>query len=89
MRDIYIHPHALARCIPEDEILAAWSNFVRSQQRLSPREEQCLRAGCGKTVPTPIQMVGVAKPFGTLVIHAMTPPQDSVLDELGMPRRQR
>ena len=34
-------------------------------------------------------MVGIVKPFGTLIIHAMTPPQGSVLDELGIPRRQR
>lgn len=32
-------------------------------------------------------MIGIEKPFGTLIIHAMAPPQASILDELGIPRR--
>lgn len=87
--DVFVHPHALKHGLSEEEILAAWSNFVRSQQRRTPREDQCVRVGYGKTTPGAIQMVGIVKPFGTLIIHAMTPPQGSVLDELGIPRRQR
>lgn len=86
--EIYVHPHALAHGLPEDEILTAWSNFVRSQQRSTPKEGQCVRIGYGAKTPTAIQMNGVVKPFATLIIHAMTPPQGSVMDELGIPRRQ-
>ena len=85
--DVFVHPHALKHGLSESEILCAWSNFVRSQQRLTPREDQCVRIGYGKATQGAIQMVGVVKPFGTLIVHAMTPPQVSVLDELGIPRR--
>lgn len=88
MQDVFVHPHALKHGLNENEILAAWDNFVRSQFRTTPHEDQCIRVGYGKRTPTAIQMVGVVKPFGTLIVHAMTPPQASVLDELGIPRRQ-
>lgn len=87
MREIYVHPHALKHGLPEGEILHAWSNFVKSQQRETPREDQCVRIGYGRQTPHAIQMIGIEKPFGTLIVHAMTPPQGKVLDELGIPRR--
>lgn len=88
MLEVFVHPHALAHGLSEEEILAAWSNFVRSQQRTSPKEDECVRVGYGVETPTAIQMIGVTKQFGVLIIHAMTPPQDSVLDELGIPRKR-
>lgn len=87
--NVFVHPYALKHGIPEDEILFAWSNFVKSQQRSSPYEEQCVRVGYGYKTPHAIQMIGVIKPLGTLIIHAMTPPQDKVLCELGISRRKR
>ena len=89
MGSIFVHPHALKHGLTEDEVLWAWSNFVKSQQRSTPNEDQCIRVGYGKTTPNAIQMIGITKPYGTLVIHAMTPPQATILDELGIPRRQR
>ena len=73
--------------LSEDEVLYAWLNFVRSQQRSTPREDQCVRIGYGRKTQDAIQMVGIVKPFGTLVVHAIAPPQASILDELGIPRR--
>ncbi len=84
---ILVHPHALKHGLPEEEIVYAWENFVKSQQRETPHEEQCVRVGYGRSTPSAVQMVGVEKAFGTLVVHAMTPPQSRVLDELGIPRR--
>lgn len=86
MADVYVHPHALKHGLSEDEILYAWSNFVKNQYRETPHEDQCVRIGYGSSTSGAIQMVGVVKSFGTLIIHAMTPPQASVLDELGIPR---
>jgi hypothetical protein len=43
--------------------------------------------GYGRQAPQAIQIIAVVKPFGTLVIHAPTPPQQSILKELGMPMR--
>ena len=87
IEEVFIHPHALKHGLSEDEILHAWSNFVRSQQRSTPHEDQCVRIGYGRVTQDAIQMIGIMKPFGTLIVHAMTPPQASVLDELGIPRR--
>lgn len=88
MDEVYIHPHALKHGLSEKEIRAAWANYVRSQYRSAPHEEECVRVGYGRETASPIQMIGVVKPFGTLIIHAMTPPQARVLKELGIPRRQ-
>lgn len=89
MPEVFIHPHALIHGLSEDEIRAAWDNFVRSQQRTSPDEDECVRVGYGRETATAIQMIGVTKPFGTLIIHAMTPPQKSILMELGMLKAMR
>lgn len=89
MTDIYVHPHALKHGLPEDEIRHAWTNFVRSQYRETPHEDQCVRIGYGSSTSDAIQMIGIVKPFGTLIIHAMAPPQISVLKELGIPRSRR
>lgn len=87
MEGVYVHPHALKHGLSEKEILYAWSNFVKSQQRSTPREDQVVRIGYGREVSTAIQLIGVVKPWGTLIIHAMTPQQDSVKKELGILRR--
>lgn len=84
--DVFVHPHALKHGLSEDEILYAWSNFVRSQMRQAPQEDQCVRVGYGRHTPQAIQMVGIVRTFGVLIIHAMTPPQASILRELGIPR---
>ncbi|WP_139651426.1 hypothetical protein [Raoultibacter phocaeensis] len=87
MDDVYVHEHALKYGLDEDEIIYAWTNFVRSQQRRTPREDQIVRTGYGKKTARSIQMIGVAASYGTLIIHAMNPVQDSIRRELGLPRR--
>ncbi len=89
MIDVYVHPHALKHGIPEEEVLHAWTNYVRSQQRACPDEDQCVRVGYGKTIASPIQMVGIVQGSAVLIIHAMTPPQTKVLRELGMVGERR
>lgn len=83
---VYVHPHALKHGLTEEEILRAWLNYVRSQSRSAPNEDQVVRVGFGSSDHGAIQMVGIAKEFGVLVIHALTPPQDNVLRELGLLR---
>lgn len=84
MEDVFIHPHALKHGVAEAEILRAWTNFVKSQYRATPHEDQCVRIGYGSKLPTAIQMIGIRKPFGVSIVHAVTPPQKSVLKELGI-----
>lgn len=83
MGRIFVHPHATRHGLTEGEVKCAWCNFVISQPRQSPREHQIVRIGFAKGVPTPIQMIGVEQGGNVLVYHAMTPPQRSVLNELG------
>ena len=54
----------------------------------SAHSGKCVRIGYGLESPGAVQMIGVMKPFGTLIVHAMTPPQKSVLEELGIPGRR-
>lgn len=89
MNDTYVHPHALKHGLTEEEILRAWTNYIKSQYRESPNEDHIIRIGYGYSSQVPIQMVGIQKEFGVLIIHALTPPQDKMLKELGIPRRQK
>lgn len=81
---VSIHPHALKHGISEDEIRYAWDNFVRSQQRTAPNEEQVVRIGYGRTTENAIQLIGIEGAGGILIIHALTPPQHSIIKELGL-----
>ncbi len=81
--DVIIHPHALKHGLTEDEVCYAWENFVRRQSRATPRTDQIVAIGVtrqGKMV----QMIGIMKPYGTLVYHALTPPTKKFLKELDM-----
>ena len=85
---VFIHPHALKHGLTEDQVLKAWENFAARQQRRTPNEDQTVCIGYAPGVANEIQMVAVSKPCGTLIYHAMTPAQSSVLDELGIPRKK-
>lgn len=69
--------------------MQAWENFAAKRRRRTPNEDQTACIGYAPGVAREIQMVAVSKPWGTMIYHAMTPAQDSVLDELGIPRRRR
>lgn len=84
MYDVYVHPHATCHGLSEEEILFAWVNFVRRQPRKAPNEDRIVCVGYGMKTATPIQMVAASKDYGVLIYHAMTPPQKSVLRELGL-----
>lgn len=82
--DVFVHPHAQAHGLTEDEIIFAWHNYVVSQVRKPPQEERIVRVGYSRTSDVPIQMIGIPKPFGILIIHAMAPAQKAILEELGI-----
>jgi len=86
MDELVIDEHAYKHGITEEQIIHAWENFVRKQFRQSPREDQVVAVGYDKQGKM-IQLVGVTKPFGTLIYHAMEPPTMNVLIELGLARR--
>ena len=86
---VFVHPHALKHGLTEDQILAAWSNFAARQRRRAPKEDQTVCVGFAPGVPNEIQMLGVNGQYGTMIYHAMSPAQNSILDELGIPRRRR
>ena len=80
-----IAEHALKHGLTESEILYAWNNYVRMQQRPAPNEEYVAAIGCTQSGDM-VQMVAVIVEDGYLVIHAMTPPTTKVLKEPGMAR---
>lgn len=84
MCEVFVHPHALKHGLLEREILEAWENFAAKQHRQAPNEEHIVAVGYASTQPRKIQMMAIAKTFGLLIYHAMTPAQKSVLAELGL-----
>lgn len=83
--DLDVDEHALKHGLTESEIRAAWNNAIRKQNRSAPDENYI--AAIGFTADgTAVQMVGVQKPFGVLIIHAMAPPTENVMRELNMMR---
>lgn len=85
---VFVHPHALKHGLAEEQILRAWGNFVAKRQRRTPNEDQTMCVGYAEGIANEIQMLAVSKPWGIMIYHAMSPAQDSVLDELGIPRRK-
>lgn len=86
MFEIFVHPHALKHGLKEDEILFAWANFIRKRHRDVPNNDQMIAIGVTQSGKH-IQMVGIIKPFGLMIYHAMTPPTEKMLAELGLGRR--
>ena len=88
MQEIYIHPHALKHGLSEDEIKEAWRNFVAQTKRLMPKDDQIVCVGFCKNYCDAIQMIAVENEKGLLVFHAKTPPQASILKELGIEKKK-
>jgi len=82
---VMVAEHALKHGLTESEIVYAWENYVRMQQRLAPDEEYIAAVGCTRSGDM-VQMVAVVVEDGYLIIHAMAPPTTKVLRELGMAR---
>ncbi|MBQ9067985.1 MAG: hypothetical protein IJ131_02835 [Eggerthellaceae bacterium] len=82
---VIVAEHALRHGLTESEILYAWENYVRMQQRPAPSEEYVAAVGCTKSGDM-VQMVAVIVEDGDLIIHDMTPPTAKVLKEFGMIR---
>ena len=89
MEKIYIHPHALKHGLTENEIAQAWENFVAKSRRQMPKDDQIVCVGFSPKHKRAVQMIGVTNSKGTMIYHAMTPPQKSILKELGIERKMR
>lgn len=72
--------------ISENDVLAAWENFVRMEHRREPNSQQAAAVGFDSKGRL-LEMVAVAKGDDYLVYHAMTPPTKKMLTELGLSRR--
>lgn len=86
MIEIVVHEHALKHDLGSEEIEYVWRNFVVQQHRASPNEDKILAIGFDQ-MHRPVQMVARDQGDRVLIYHAMTPPSEKVLRELGMVRR--
>ena len=89
MQQIYIHPHELIHGLEEDEIREAWENFVAKTKRTMPKDDQIVCVGFSPKQNRAIQMIAVENNNGIMIFHAMTPPQASVLKELGIETKKK
>jgi hypothetical protein len=84
--DIEIHPHALKHGLTESNIRYAWKNYVKRMYRQAPNQEQIFAIGCD-LAGRMIQMVAVDTLDSVIIYHAMTPPTEKMIRELGLSRR--
>ena len=85
--ELIINPHALIHGLTADEIEAAWNNFAARQHRGAPNEGEIVAIGFDASGRA-VEMVAIEGVFGIMVIHALTPPTEKVIRELGLTRRQ-
>lgn len=86
MLDVRVHSHALKHGLDEENVIYAWRNYWRMRNRDIPRTDQIIAIGFDRKGRL-IQMVGVMKSDGILVYHALTPPTESFMRELGLDGR--
>lgn len=86
--ETFIDEHAFKHGLKASDIEYAWEHFVALQHRKTPNENEIVAVGYNAAGRL-IQMVAVEKPYGTLIIHAMKPPTQKVLKELGLGRKSR
>lgn len=88
MDDVQIDVHTFKHGVTSDEILQAWNSIVAMRLRTAPCEETIVAIGLSAKGEA-IELVASLKWQGVLVYHAMKPPTEKVLKELGLVRRKR
>lgn len=81
MSDIVIHPNCYKHGLSHDDVLSAWSNVLAYTVRESFSGDRMVVVGCD-THARPCEVIGIEKPYGWLLIHAMTPPTHKTVAEL-------
>lgn len=88
MVEVYVDEHAFKRGVTYDEIVHAWNNLAAMRHRSSPREGEIVAIGFSATGDA-IELVASMKRHGILIYHAIKPPTEKALRELGYVRRKR
>lgn len=88
MVEVYVDEHAFKHGISYVEIVHAWNNLVAIRHRGSPCEGEIIAIGLSLTGDA-IELVTSMKQQGVLIYHAMKPPTEKALRELGYVRRKR
>ena len=85
MNQVMIHPRVTERHseLSEDDVRAAWENYVRMMRRDNGQVVAIGFDNLGRAV----EMVAKEADGDYLIYHAMTPPTLNALRELGMARR--
>lgn len=85
MNQVVVHPRVMDRHpdLSEDDVIAAWENYVRLTRRSSGHVIAVGFDLCGRAV----EMAAKESNGDYLIYHALTPPTVKALKELGMTRR--
>ena len=87
MYEVVIKSHAYKHGLTREEILYAWAHLVVWGYRNPPYENSILAVGLtadGRLA----QMVGIEHPRAIIIIHALSPPTQKALRELGLKARR-
>lgn len=88
MDNVFIDAHAFKHGVTSGEIQQAWNNVVAIRHRNAPNEEIIVAIGLSLKGEA-IELVASMKQQSVLVYHAMKPPTEKILKELGLARRKR
>lgn len=83
MGEVVIAEHALKHGLTAAEIAFAWRNFIGMQFRGAPREGEIVVVACTQTGEI-VELVAAESNNGVVIFHAMKPPTERVLRELGL-----
>lgn len=86
--ELVIATHALKHGIGPEEIEYARNNFLRRQYRGVPQEGEIIAIGMGCSGQL-IELVAAERPSCIVIFHAMQPPTNNMLSELGLIRRNK
>lgn len=75
MEDVVVHPNCFKHGLEYEDVLSAWENVLAYTVRESFSGNRMVVIGYD-TRARPCEIIGLRKPYGWLIIHAMTPPTE-------------
>ena len=88
MDEVVVNDHALKHGLTREVVRDAWNHPVAWRLRVLPEGDRIVCVGCTQSGSL-VQMVAVIHPAAVVIIHALSPPIERILQELGVKERHR
>lgn len=81
MDDVVVHPNCYKHGLEYDDVVSAWENVAAYTVRESFSGDRMVVVGYD-TRGRACEVIGLRKPYGWLLVHAMTPPTNKTILEV-------